>query len=163
MDTDAVRECIKLEHQRDAPEWIKRVIATAAILNIIPTDVEDDGQVTFMPGLRTPVPSTEMQEKLAEAKAYSDGYNGGRHGNQSADDNPHVAGSKLYQVWGQGCLDGQAEKAIAKANRKPGRTGRAATAEPTTALEQDEAAYRGTADQELAAEEIYRGISSTPS
>lgn len=144
VDVDAVRYCQKLENKDDAPDWIKRVLAAAAQLSIIPTETEDDGQITLMPGLRVAAVSQKAMDKLSIARAHGDGYNSGRHGG-SADNNPFEAGTEVYVAWGNGCMDGAADKAIAKSQREDKKArNRAAEvdAEPGTVLERDEAAYR---------------------
>lgn len=147
VDVDAVRECMKLEKKDDAPEWIKRVLAAAAVLRIIPVAEEDDGQMTLMPGLKVAAADQETQDRLAIARAHGDGYNTGRRGG-SADDNPHKAGTEVYVAWGNGCLDGQADRAARKPSAENTQTAdttnrRAATKAPETQLERDESAYRG--------------------
>lgn len=166
VDVDAVRECQKLARKDDAPDWIKRIVAAAGVLKIIPTETEDDGQISLMPGLKVAAASTAAQSRIAVARAHGDGYNSGKHGG-SADNNPHAAGTEEYVAWGNGCIDGEADRAIAKqlredkkaasrpANvtvastekRKPGRPSKAdkAAAEEAagkTPLENDETAYR---------------------
>lgn len=146
VDVEAVRECMKLEKKEDAPDWIKRILSAAAVLRIIPVAQESGGQMTLMPGLKVAAADQKTQDRLAIARAHTDGYNTGRHGG-SADDNKHKPGTEVYVAWGNGCLDGQADRAARKgespAVRAPAAdTGREATKAPETALERDEAAYR---------------------
>lgn len=148
VDVEAVQGCIKLEKQKDPPDWVRRMIAMAAKLKIIPVAEESGGQMTLMPGLKVAAADQKTQDKLAIARAHTDGFNTGRHGG-SADDNKHKPGTEVYVAWGNGCLDGQADRAARKKpdaeNTKAADTTnrRAATQPPATALERDEAAYRG--------------------
>ena len=156
VDVEAVRYCQKLDNKDDAPAWIKRIIAMAARLSIIPTETESDGQITLMPGLRVAALDPAAQDKLAVARAHNDGYNTGRHGG-SADDNPHQPGTEAYVAWGGGCLDGAADRAIAKANRDDKKARKKAAKEAAedaagTVLEQDEAAYRARAAENFPAD-----------
>lgn len=159
VDVDAVRECMKLEKKEDAPDWVKRVLAAAAVLKIIPVAEDKGGQMTLMPGLKVAAADQATQDKLAVARAHSDGYNVGRHGGGSADDNPHKAGTEVYVAWGNGAIDGQADRAARKKpepeNTKAADTTnrRAATKPPETQLERDEAAFRngGSAAQAVSA------------
>lgn len=146
VDVEAVREVQRLEHKDDAPDWIKRVVAAATRLRVIPSATDSDGQITFMPGLKVEALSKDAQDRLDIARATGDGYNSGRHGG-TADDNPHKAGSPLYVAWGNGCIDGAADRAIAKEQRDEKKARKKAAAEEAeaaegTALERDEAAYR---------------------
>jgi hypothetical protein len=78
-------------------EWVKQVSQSSLF------DGEDVEQVS------TPSPD------LARARAYSDGYNSGRHGGEAIN-NPFQAGSAEYVGWEKGRTDGQADKAL-----RPGR------------------------------------------
>lgn len=161
VDTDAVRECIKLEQQEDAAEWIKRVAQTAAILRIVPTETESDGQVSFSPVFSTEGVTPAMASRLALMQAFWEGHDAGLSGGAEAD-NKFEPGTESFVNWVKGYRDGWEERSA----RKPGSENvtkaptevrkktsreqrvadRAATKPPETALERDEAAYRAPVD-----------------
>lgn len=142
VDTASIKDCLKLEKERDPPGRLQRLTRMAAILNMIPTETEKDGQINILPGLTVPGLNAAHKEKLAKANAYNDGYNTGLAGGEDTN-NRFPVGSELRVLWSQGCIDGQGQRAINRANKPEKKTaGRAATKEPETALEKDEAEYR---------------------
>lgn len=156
VDVEAVKECLKLDKHEDAPGKLKRIMTMAAILNIIPTATEENGQLSVMPGLTVQGLNDATKERVALAKAYDDGYNTGLVGG-SETNNKYQAGTEHRVKWSLGHIDGQAQRAI----RKPGsenitqapaeRRGRGrprkdqAPVDDRTQLEKDEASYRGVA------------------
>lgn len=155
VDTESVKECLKLAKHEDAPGKLRRIMTMAAILSIIPTSTEKDGQISVMPGLTVKGIDAATKEKLALAQAYNDGYNTGLDGG-SETNNKYAAGTEHRVKWSLGHIDGQAQRAI----RKPGsenvtqapaeRRGRGrprkdqTRVDDRTQLDKDEAAYRGT-------------------
>lgn len=148
VPVDEIREAAKIAGKENPPLWFKRVLAVAAILNVIPTENEKDGQITLMPGLSVSGLNDAMKEKIAVAHAYSDGYNSGLAGGDDSN-NKYDPGTEMHVKWSLGHLDGQAQRAIKRAGKPEKKTktrtdDRAATQPPETALQQDEATYRGT-------------------
>lgn len=150
VDTLAIKDCLKLERDENPPGRLKRIMTMAAILNVIPTETEEDGQINVMPGLTVTGLSDSMKQKIALANAYNDGYNTGMVGG-SESNNKYEPGSEFRVKWSLGHIDGQAQRAIKRAGKpekvSKGQTrvdDRAATQPPETALDRDEAEYRGT-------------------
>jgi hypothetical protein len=79
-------------------EWVKQVSQSSLF-----DQDEDVDQIS------------EPSPDLARARAYSDGYNSGRHGGEAIN-NPFQAGSSEYVSWEKGRTDGRADKAL-----RPGR------------------------------------------
>lgn len=71
----------------------------------------DSGQGTVIDEL-VPGPRSEANEKLAKARAYSDGYNSGLKGNSAPHDNPKSIGSEEYVEWHNGRDDGQRDRLL---------------------------------------------------
>lgn len=148
VDTLSVKDCLKLERDKNPPARLKRIMVMAAILNVIPTETEKDGQLSVMPGLSVTGLNDATREKIALANAYNDGYNTGLVAG-SETNNKYEPGSELRVKWSLGHIDGQAQRAIKragkpeKAPKQPRLDDRAATQPPETQLERDEASYRG--------------------
>src|SRR5580698_2554124 len=64
VHTKSVRACYRLANMEDAPDYVKEMLRTAAILKIIPAAEESDGQMTFLPGLKVAAPSPASAAKL---------------------------------------------------------------------------------------------------
>jgi hypothetical protein len=148
VDTLSIKECLKLEKDKNPPARLKRIMVMAAILNVIPTETEKDGQISVMPGLSVTGLNEATKEKIALANAYNDGYNTGLVAG-SETNNKYPPGSEHRVKWSLGHIDGQAQRAIKRAG-KPEKVAkqkrindRAATQPPETQLEKDEASYRG--------------------
>lgn len=153
VDTESVKECLKLEKHDDPPGKIKRIMTMAAILNMIPTEIEPDGQMTIIPGLTAKGLDKATKEKLALAQSYNDGYNTGLVGG-SETNNKFPPGSELRVKWSLGHIDGQAQRAInkpgsehveaASSEKRPrGRPRKVERVDDRTQLEKDEEAFRG--------------------
>jgi hypothetical protein len=147
VPVDELRAAAKIADKDNPPQWFKRVLAVATILNIIPTETEKDGQITIMPGLTVAGLNSATKEKIVLANAYNDGYNTGLSGG-SETNNKFEPGSEARVKWSLGHIDGQAQRAIKRAGKpekaqKQAGNGRAATRTAETQLERDEAAYRG--------------------
>lgn len=144
VHTKAVRACYRLANMDDAPDYVKEMLKAAAILNIIPAAEESDGQMTFLPGLKVAPPSEASQSKLNRSKVFWDGYDAGLAGHLIAVCK-FDAGSEDFVTWRNGWEDGKRDyDAKPKKAKKARVNDRAAEQPPTTALEQDEAEYRGT-------------------
>lgn len=149
VDVDAVKDCLKLAKDEDAPERVKRMVDMARILKIIPVEVDANGQSSALIIVRPDAPklSTEKDEALSLHKAFWLGHDAGFDGGERGA-NPHEAGSALHVDWDKGWKDGAEDLALKKPNVEKApdevreRTGRAATKPPETALEKDEAQYR---------------------
>ena len=88
------------QRDREYAEW----------LDII--TVDDSGQSGFAAGLEPapkPQPSMEAKQKLAEARAYNDGYNTGKAGGL-LEANRHHPGTAGHERWVIGWRDAEAEK-----------------------------------------------------
>lgn len=153
VDTESVKDCLKLDRHDDPPGKLQRLTRMAAILNIIPTEVEKNGQLTVFPGLTVQGVNKATKDKLASVRAYNDGYNSGLLGG-SEDNNRFPAGSEERVKWSLGHIDGQAQRAInkpgsenvtvASATPKPrGRPKKADRIDDRSQLEKDEATFRG--------------------
>lgn len=141
VNTKAVRACYRLANMDDAPEYVKELLKAAAILKIIPAEVESDGQMTFLPGLKVSPPSDAGMEKVNRSKVFWDGYETGLNGHM-IETCTFNAGSEDFVTWRDGWTDGHRDYEAKPKKEK--KAGRAATKPPETALEQDEASYRGT-------------------
>lgn len=158
VDAEMVRVCLKLEKEDDAPEYVKRLTDMAQILRIVPVEVDANGQAAATAIIKPNAPpvSGPMAEKLDLHRAFWAGHDSGYAGMEKGD-NPHEPGTALYVDWEKGWNDGFEDLGLKKPNvtKAPTevrpRTGRAATKPPETALERDEAAYRGTEPQPEAA------------
>jgi hypothetical protein len=161
VPVDELRAAAKMADKDNPPLWFKRVLAVAAILDIIPTETEKDGQITLMPGLKVAGLNDAMKEKIAQANAYNDGFNTGLAGG-SETNNKYEPGAELRVKWSLGHIDGQAQRAVKRAGKpeKPPKAAksqqrvnnRAATQPPETQLERDEASYRGQVQYDTGAE-----------
>lgn len=153
VHTKSVRACYRLANMEDAPDYVKEMLRTAAILKIIPAEEESDGQMTFLPGLRVAPPSPAKQASVNRSKMFWDGYDAGVAGHliETCTFNP---GSEDFvnwrDGWQQGHNDWQAKPKNqnvenASAERKPrGRPRKAADhVDDRTQLEKDESSYRG--------------------
>lgn len=86
------------QRDREYAEWLDIVT------------VDDSGQSGFADGLAPkPKPSLEAKEKLAEARAYNDGYNTGKAGGM-LEANRHHPGTAAHERWAVGWRDAEAEK-----------------------------------------------------
>lgn len=161
VDVESVKDCHKLEKHDDPSGKLKRLLRMAQILDLVPTEVEKNGQASIMPNLVPEKLNETTKEKVSLARAYSDGYNTGLH-DGSENNNRFAPGSELRVKWSLGHIDGQAQRAINKPENKNvikaptevrKRAGRAADKAPETALEKDEAKFRGNGtDAQPAAE-----------
>lgn len=150
VHTKSVRACYRLANMDDAPDYVREMLRTAAILKIIPAERESDGQMTFLPGLTVAPPSPGSEAKLDLAKAFWAGHDAGR-GGTLIEACPHQAGSEAFVKWRDGWEDGRKEWAAKPKNQNVtaapkvvrARAGRAADKPAETALEKDEADYRG--------------------
>jgi hypothetical protein len=88
-------------------EWVKQVSQSSLF------DADDAETIS------TPSP------ELARARAYSDGYNSGKHGGEAIN-NPFPAGSAEFVEWEKGRVDGQDDRAL----RGSGRAAKVADTTP---------------------------------
>lgn len=147
VDVDAVKDCLKLARDEDAPERVKRMVDMARILRIIPVEIDANGQsaasILINPGSATL--SKAMDERLSLHRSFWSGRDIGLAGGERGE-NPHEAGTANYVDWDKGWSDGAEDLAMKKPNVEKAptevRERRAATRLPETALEKDEAAYR---------------------
>lgn len=150
VHTKSVRACYRLANMDDAPDYVREMLRTAAILKIIPAAEESDGQMTFLPGLKVAPPSPEAAAKVNNSKNFWDGHDAGASGDLM-EACKAAPGTEEYVIWEKGWKAGREDWAAKPKNqnttaaptevRKRGR--RAAEKEPETALEKDEAAFRG--------------------
>lgn len=152
VDTDAVKDCLKLAKDEDAPERVKRMVDMARILKIIPVEVDANGQTSALFIVRPDAAtlSARKDEALSLHRAFWQGHDAGYDGGER-NANPYDPGTSLHVDWDKGFSDGvedlgAKQPGVEKAptETRP-RTGRAATNPPETALARDEAAYRGQA------------------
>lgn len=108
-----IKAAYKLENMDNPADHIRGVIKTAQILRILPTEVQADGQISFIPALAQ-APSAEAEAKVALARVRSDGYNSGRAG-QPIDSCTFNAGTEEFVVWRDYWEDGAGDRAKAKA------------------------------------------------
>lgn len=162
VNIKAVKACYRLANMDDAPDYVKEMLKAAAVLKIIPAEQESDGQMTFLPGLKVSPPSAVSQSKVNRSKVFWDGYDAGLAGHL-VEVCKFQAGSEDFVTWRDGWEDGRRDY---EARPKKGKAAepqqrinnRAATQPPATALERDEASYRGLDDDVAQAlEEISAG------
>lgn len=113
-DPKNIQMAYKLEHMDDALGYLRGITKTAAILRIIPTETEDDGQVSFLPAFEFPSP--EADAKVAMARVRADGYNSGKAGGV-IENCPFTAGTEEFVVWRDFWEDGASDRAKMKAIR----------------------------------------------
>lgn len=148
VNVKAIKACYRLANMDDAPDYVKELLKSAAILKIIPAEEESDGQMTFLPGLKVAPPSQAKQDKVNRSKVFWDGYDAGLAGHL-IEVCTFQAGSEDFMTWRDGWDDGHRDfEAKPKKERKPTSrekrvNDRAATQPPETQLERDEASYRG--------------------
>ena len=107
-----IQMAYKLENMDDALGYLQGITKTAAILRIIPTEVEGSGQVNFLPAFDQLSP--EADAKVAMARVRADGYNTGKAGGV-IDGCPFTAGSEEFVVWRDHWEDGATDRAKMKA------------------------------------------------
>lgn len=144
-DSKAIKASYRLSNMDDPATHMRSLMTTARVLQIIPTETEEDGQSNFLPAFKPP--SKAALAKLAYAKIRVDGYNSGLSGGERGA-NPNKAGSEQFAVWDKAWAEG-AEDLAAKPKKDGGekaptenRRGRRNAEPPATSLEADEAAYR---------------------
>lgn len=160
VHTKSVRACYRLANMDDAPDYVKQMLRAAAILKIIPAAEESDGQMTFLPGLKVSPPSPEAAAKVNNSKNFWDGHDAGTSGDLM-EACKFAPGTEEYVIWEKGWKSGHDEW-LAKpknANTTAAPTvirkrGRKADNPPETALERDEAGYRGNGPDLEGAEPI---------
>ena len=111
-DPKNIQMAYKLENMDDALGYLQGITKTAAILRIIPTEVEGSGQVNFLPAFDQLSP--EADAKVAMARVRADGYNTGNAGGV-IDGCPFTAGSEEFVVWRDHWEDGATDRAKMKA------------------------------------------------
>jgi ribosome modulation factor len=92
--------------------YLRGITKTAAILRIIPTDVEGSGQISFLPAFEPPGP--EADAKVAMSRVRADGYNTGKAGGV-IDGCPFDPGTEEFVVWRDHWEDGATDRAKMKA------------------------------------------------
>jgi ribosome modulation factor len=107
-DPKNIQAAYKLEHMDDPLGYLQGITKTAAILRIIPTETEADGQVSFLPAFNTPSP--EADAKVAMARVRSDGYNSGRSG-ATVESCPFLPGTDEFVTWRDHWEDGAGDRA----------------------------------------------------
>jgi uncharacterized protein (UPF0335 family) len=152
VNTKAVRACYRLANMDDAPDYVREMLKAAAILKIIPAEVEDDGQMTFLPGLKVAAPSAKAEANRERSSVFWSAWDAGKSGSP-AENNPHEPGSEDHVTWAKGWKDGHADYAARPKNanveqapstpRPRGRPRRVDRIDDRTQLERDEAAFRG--------------------
>jgi hypothetical protein len=75
-------------------------------LDLWSAESPEDFEALIERAARTEPATGPGADKLAGARAYNDGFNGGAHGGLTPDNNPHQAGSEQHQQWAHGCTDG---------------------------------------------------------
>lgn len=158
VHTKAVRACYRLANMDDAPDYVKEMLRTAAILKIIPAETESDGQMTFLPGLKVAAPSPASMGKVNRSKVFWDGYDDGLAGH-SVETCKFNAGSEDFVTWRDGWEDGRRDWEAKPKNKnvetapstpKPrGRPRKVTPVDERTQLERDEAAFRGQEPEEV--------------
>jgi ribosome modulation factor len=103
-----IQMAYKLEHMDDPLAYLRGITKTAAILRIIPTETESDGQVSFLPAFDYPSP--EADAKVAMSRVRADGYNAGKAGGV-IENCPFQAGSEEFVIWRDNWEDGAADRA----------------------------------------------------
>lgn len=157
VDIESVQDCLKLEKKPDIPGKLKRIMTMAAILDLIPTEVEANGQLSVIPGLSVKGVAPATKAKINRAKVFWDGWDSGKSGDL-IDACKFTPGSEDFVTWRSGWDDGHKEWAAKPKNantttasaekRPPGRPRKQPEAEPTP-LENDEEAYRAKAGETL--------------
>lgn len=153
VHTKSVRACYRLANMDDAPEYVREMLRTAAILKIIPAATESDGQMTFLPGLKVAPPSDESTAKLNRSKVFWEGHDSGTSGDLM-EACKFAPGTEDYVTWEKGWRSGREDWAAkpknknvetASGERRPrGRPRKVVEqADTRTQLEKDEAAFRG--------------------
>lgn len=151
VPTKAVKACYRLANMEDAPDYMKDVLRSAAILKIIPAAEESDGQMTFLPGLKVAPPSAESAAKVNRSQVFWAGHDAGVSGDLM-DACKFEPGTEDYVTWERGWKDGNedwkakpknqnVETASAEA-RPRGRPRKGDRVDDRTQLEKDEASFR---------------------
>lgn len=107
VDPKAVKFAYRMSGKEDAAEQHRKNTEYLALFGII--EVDESGQANFVKALQIERPTGEAATKLAIARAYSDGYNSGRHGGK-IDACRFKAGSEEFVSWRNGWEDGAADR-----------------------------------------------------
>ena len=75
-------------------------------LDLWSAEKPEDFQALIERAAETEPASVAGMDKLAGARAYNDGFNGGAHGGLTQDDNKHIPGTVEFVQWSHGCADG---------------------------------------------------------
>lgn len=152
VHTKSVRACYRLANMDDAPDYVKEMLRTAAILKIIPAAEESDGQMTFLPGLKVAPPSPASASKVNRSKVFWDGYDAGLAGHL-VETCTFAAGSEDFVTWRDGWEDGHRDweakpknQNVETASSEPkprGRPRKVDRVDDRTQLEKDESSFRG--------------------
>lgn len=110
-------------------------------------DPQGQGELSDVMDTEQRRPPPENAERLADARAFNDGYNSGRHGSNTFS-NPHELGSSVYARWEEGRREGEADRLLinpALASRVEGGSG---------TIEGDEAEYRRAGVEDMRARAV---------
>lgn len=78
---------------------------TRRALNLWDAETPEDFEHLMEQASQVEAASGPGAERLAEARARSDGFNSGLRGSKALTDNPHTPGSLEHQAWALGCAD----------------------------------------------------------
>lgn len=98
--------------KREAVATIERRYRLAIQVGIVEVDWETDGQAHFLKAFGDVKPAGgDAAQRLAEARAYNDGYNSAKHG-APLEGSPFdgAPGSSQFVAWRDGWTDGYAER-----------------------------------------------------
>lgn len=107
VDGQAVKYAYSQSHKENPEHEHRKRTEYMVLLGLISQD--EDGQTNFSAALDVSKSSPEVANKLALARAHSDGYNSGRFGGKQ-DANPFKPGEETFVQWINGWHDGHDDR-----------------------------------------------------